>query len=152
MPSPVAVPVMTRGPSTNNHPTETFMPTKTKKLRKLQEIYQQVPKIECTGACVGECSVIPMSELEAGQIREVSLRPVTFETSPSGQHVTMIPEGPGLVCPMLVGTKCSIYNSRPLVCRIFGVSEGLACPKGCRPKKMLTRKEAASLLKQIHRL
>ena len=127
------------------------MATKTKKLRKLLEIYRKVPEIECTGACINECSVIPMTKLEAGRIRKASIRPVTFETSPSGKYVTMIPKL-GLVCPMLVGTKCSIYDVRPLVCRIFGVTESLLCPEGCKAKKTLTRKEAVSLLKQTLRL
>jgi len=40
-------------------------------------------------------------------------------------------------CPYLVGTKCDIYHDRPLICRVFGTTQGtlLSCKKGCVPER-----------------
>lgn len=35
-----------------------------------------------------------------------------------------------LDCKFRVNHACSIYSVRPIVCRLFGVTKGLACPYG----------------------
>ncbi len=55
------------------------------------------------------------------------------------------PEPQGAVCPYLdIETKrCTVHENRPLICRLYGVSEGLPCPHGCKPNpRYLTRDEA----------
>jgi Fe-S-cluster containining protein len=37
-------------------------------------------------------------------------------------------------CPALSDAgRCTVYDDRPFVCRIYGVTEMLACPYGCEP-------------------
>ncbi len=40
------------------------------------------------------------------------------------------PHPNGDFCPYLKDRRCSIYDARPLICRHFGIEEGL-CPHGC---------------------
>lgn len=43
--------------------------------------------------------------------------------------------------------KCSIYENRPFVCRIFGTSEILRCDN-CTPERFLSEKETEELVHQ----
>lgn len=45
------------------------------------------------------------------------------------------------VCANLVDGRCSIYDDRPLVCRAFGVTEGLLCPHDCHPDRIISGSE-----------
>lgn len=129
------------------------MASKSKKLRKLQTIYNKVPAVQCKGKCTDECSLIPMTELEAGFIKELSIRPVEFDTfgGPPG-HVTMVPRDGKLSCPMLVRGRCSIYEARPMICRLFGVAQGISCPEGCKPIHELTKNEAQELIRAVTKI
>jgi Fe-S-cluster containining protein len=42
-----------------------------------------------------------------------------------------------LRCPHLGETGCQVYADRPLICRLFGTTPRLACPKGKRPEAMI---------------
>jgi len=42
-----------------------------------------------------------------------------------------------LNCPHLGEEGCQVYDERPLICRLFGTTPGLACPNGCRPEQMV---------------
>lgn len=91
------------------------------KTDKVQEIYALVPDVECKGLCVQACGPILMSRIEQ-QIIESE-----YGTLPE-------PSGPRLTCSKLVDGRCSIYQNRPLVCRLFGAVGGMPCPYGCKPK------------------
>lgn len=52
-----------------------------------------------------------------------------------------------LACPLLDKNKsCTIYEIRPLICRLFGLTKILRCPFGCKPTKWLKDKKAKRLL------
>lgn len=54
---------------------------------------------------------------------------------------------PKLTCPLLnPDGKCSVYEDRPAICRIWGAVEKMKCPHGCRPKKWMTRDESYAVL------
>lgn len=40
-------------------------------------------------------------------------------------------------CAHLGPQGCSVYDERPLVCRLFGTTPRLACPHGRRPERMI---------------
>lgn len=130
------------------------MATKTKKLRKLQAIYDQMPTVECTGACTDECTLIPMTPLEAEAMKKVSWRQIEFEEWGDAGHVVLIPDALGnrLRCPMLVNGKCSVYQARPFICRAYGVAAGLECREGCKVENPLTKEQAMKLLHQVSKL
>src|SRR5882724_110718 len=94
-------------------------------------VYALVPKIACKGKCVEACGPISASPRE----REF------FERN-SGKKfpdaVKMLKEKQ-LDCPHLdpLG-RCTVYEFRPLVCRLFGVVPEMPCPFGCVAESLLT--------------
>ena len=62
------------------------------------------------------------------------------------------PIGPlrGLTCPLLSANgRCTVYQVRPLICRLWGTTRALACPQGCQPERWVTDDEAVELLKRL---
>ncbi len=52
-----------------------------------------------------------------------------------------------LSCPHLGDKGCDVYAERPLICRLFGTTPRLACPRGRRPEVMI----APEIEQGIHR-
>lgn len=86
---------------------------------QLDELYSQLPQLECRGKCQDACGPIDMSTAERQRIRA------------RGTDIPRL----SLTCPALtfLGT-CSVYDIRPLICRLWGLVEAMACPHGCRPE------------------
>jgi len=40
-------------------------------------------------------------------------------------------------CPHLADNGCTVYDERPLVCRLFGTTARLLCPHGRHPEMMI---------------
>jgi Fe-S-cluster containining protein len=57
-------------------------------------------------------------------------------------------------CPMLKDGRCSVYDIRPAICRLFGAAADkmLECPKGCRPETYMDGAKAGSMLSEVERL
>jgi hypothetical protein len=59
-------------------------------------------------------------------------------------------------CPALTDAgQCSIYEKRPMICRIYYADKDRPCPHGCRPiepAKYMTYAEARALLDQALKL
>lgn len=100
------------------------MPKRSVVLARLSELYAQVPVLECRGLCAHSCAqAIDMSEAERAHIAQVHRR--RLPPSQDGEP------GP---CPALTTAgRCAVYADRPMICRLWGVSEGMVCPHGCRP-------------------
>jgi len=111
----------------------------------LDEIYARIPSISCKRQCHTTCGLIPLSRAESERARVRGLRVVPNQISE-----WMLEPSRG-ACPALVGIECTIYDDRPLICRLFGVVEGLECRWGCKPERLLTRQEAAELLRASRR-
>lgn len=98
-----------------------------------REVYDHIPKINCKQLCQAACSIIPCSVAEANAIQSEAGRPLEVLD--------------GLVCSMLSNDGgCSVYDLRPAVCRLYGVTEGMECPFGCVPERWLPRRESMALL------
>jgi Fe-S-cluster containining protein len=50
------------------------------------------------------------------------------------------------VCPLLKAGRCSVYAIRPMICRLYGVTDEMPCPHGCTPERMLTEHQAMELM------
>jgi len=115
--------------------------TKSKKLRVLREIYDSIPSPGCKGLCVAECSTVPIFAFELEQLEAATGR--KLPTMPAGDEIggLLLGDEIGKPCPLLVMGQCSVYEHRPLICRAFGSVEGLLCPHGCRPEKLVPTAE-----------
>lgn len=56
-------------------------------------------------------------------------------------------------CPALdfIG-RCSVYEIRPLICRLWGVVETMKCHYGCEPERYLTDEEGKVFFARLHYL
>lgn len=97
---------------------------KTNSIETLQDIFDEIPGVDCKGKCSESCGPIAYSNAEARRIKEAG------ETPPEPRSET-------LECDKLIPLikKCSIYEDRPIICRLFGVVEGMKCPHGCEPEE-----------------
>jgi hypothetical protein len=55
------------------------------------------------------------------------------------------------VCSLLVNGKCSVYEVRPAICRLWGIAEEMMCPWGCIPTKFLSKLEGGQFLSKIEK-
>lgn len=102
--------------------------------QKLKHLYRRLPRVQCQGKCQEACGPIACSTAEAEIMRRHSGRPLSFDAR-TGR------------CNYLNdGGRCSVYEVRPLVCRIFGASEKLPCIWGCKPTApLLSEKQEGQL-------
>lgn len=102
---------------------------------QLAEVYAEVPPIECRGLCHDSCGSLGTSAAERAVIRDRGVELPPLAVFPAG-------------CPALTILKrCSVYDVRPLICRLWGVAEGMPCTYGCRPAGgLLPDSEAYRLL------
>jgi hypothetical protein len=98
-------------------------------------IYSEVPEVNCKGLCHRACGPIEMSVFEKKAIVE------KHGNLPSVDH--------NLTCSKLIEKRCSIYEDRPLICRLYGATRGLPCSHGCAPKAGYLPGKAARKL--VHR-
>lgn len=112
------------------------MSHKRKSEQRLDALYETLPTIECKGLCQESCGPIGMTTVEFRRILE------------STEIVPSI-DGQG-TCLLLVDGKCSVYEVRPTICRLWGITRGMECPFGCIPTpRYLTREEGFKILGKV---
>ena len=125
------------------------------KKKKLEKIYAQIPALECKGLCHGSCGLILISGYE----RKLITEKIGYDPFPSQEeakaYVKVILQQPTLAknCELLKDGKCTVYEDRPLICRLFGAVENMKCPFGCKPNaKMLSAIVARQLLRNAQKI
>jgi len=48
--------------------------------------------------------------------------------------------------------RCSVYDARPLMCRVWGVIKSLSCMHGCIPERWLTPSEFLAIAQELERI
>jgi len=103
---------------------------------KLDALYARLPKLDCKGLCYECCGPIKMSAFEAERIWQRT--GFNIQKAINARLSVLIAGGKKelATCPLLdLKTKrCSVYDIRPWVCRLWGNIKGMMCPHGCRPK------------------
>lgn len=112
--------------------------------RALDALYAELPAIECAGLCWDSCGPIDMSAAERTRIARVSNMDI-----PRGNFLR---DGPSLCPALTIFKRCSVYEIRPLICRIWGLTKMLPCSYGCRPDRWLTEPEAYELIARAHEI
>jgi len=94
---------------------------------KISELYKEIPRSVCKKDCVKCCSNM-------------------IQFTPSECDAMGGYEYDGF-CSHVKNGKCSIYERRPFVCRIYGTSEMLRC-NDCTPERFLSEEETVDI---VHR-
>lgn len=105
---------------------------------KLRELYSELPSLDCLGLCADSCHHIGMTPLEQHIISEAGGPGISMAHSP---------------CPALdfVG-RCSVYENRPTICRLWGAVADMPCHYGCKPDRYLSRDEGFSFLRRAREI
>lgn len=100
----------------------TCPPPRASKVAALETLYASMPGVKCKGLCASECTSISMSDLEHQRVADAG----TAIPRPS-------PANLGKPCPALKDGRCTVYEVRPFICRIYGATSGTAvdCKHGC---------------------
>lgn len=108
----------------------------------IEEVYKKVPKLNCKGKCQNACGVIACSAIEAENLANNGIIPPNTHNHPKWGELT---------CTHLTNDgKCVIYENRPLICRLYGVTKALKCQHGCKPKDgYLTDEQAHELIQKL---
>ena len=97
--------------------------------REIKKLYEKIPpsmcKFGCSKCCTNMIQFTPSEEKMMGG----------YEWNNQCSH--------------LIGGKCSIYDRRPLVCRIYGTSDMFRC-EGCTADKYLSEKETMEIIHEYN--
>ncbi|MEV4748984.1 YkgJ family cysteine cluster protein [Streptosporangium sp. NPDC049248] len=118
----------------------------------LEELYAKVPDAGCKGLCQEHCTTIAGGRREAQRMAEagfhlptsvaVLLREARSSAAAAEPCAALGDDG-----------RCRVYEVRPLICRLWGSTEGMPCEHGCVPEGgRLTDVEAALLIKRSKRI
>lgn len=111
--------------------------------KALRDIWDKIPKmVDCKGLCQTSCGPIPVTPLERQLIE-----------SRTGKKLAAQEQGGVITCSALLPNgKCSVYSTRPTVCRIWGAAVGIPCTYGCTPERELTEEETSHIMREVQAL
>lgn len=112
------------------------------RIQQLRAIYDSLPKLVCKGLCSSVCGPVMLSALEAKRVYKAGGVHL-------GQKFMRADSSQEQKCPALKEHLCSVYEQRPMICRLWGATERLKCPHGCEPERWLKDDEARALLKEV---
>lgn len=110
----------------------------------LRAVWDAIPSTGCKGFCSESCGPIGCGPEETRLLAERGIElPDVLDTLRS-----IIDDGADVpTCPALVNGRCSVYEVRPTICRLWGSVERMRCPWGCVPADgYLPDEKAADLL------
>ena len=92
--------------------------------RKIDQLRRQIPRFACVPGCHDCCGPVTASSEELARL------PVKSDA----EHEAALAE---YNCVHLGPQGCTVYDQRPLICRLFGTTPTLPCPNGRRPVEMI---------------
>lgn len=107
--------------------------------RELDRLYAELPALDCQGKCAESCGPVFMSRVEWQRIIEAKVYEPVGTLS-------------DLTCPLLDGGRCTVYEIRPTICRLWGMVDAMPCQWGCQPSRLLTRTEGYEYLERAGRI
>lgn len=123
------------------------------KADRLQAIYDRVPAIACQRKCWPVCGAVPVTRTELAQIRRAAPGPVTTAPFLERERIVALFDMATGHCSALSPLRlCSVHAARPLICRLYGVTEDFRCAYGCVPERMLSKDEARALIEEARAL
>lgn len=118
--------------------------TDQQRVRELDALYAELPSLECRGLCWHSCGPIDMSHTEKDRIIDLGVTIPGYTMEAAERWRT---EHTMEACPALGPFRtCGVYQARPMICRLWGLTETMRCPHGCRPSRVLTEAEGYEFL------
>lgn len=102
----------------------------------------RIPSFECVPGCHDCCGPVTASSEEVARLPEKS----------EAEHQTALEN---YSCPYLGAKGCEVYGERPLICRVFGTTPQLRCPRGKGPEVMIDQaleRQISQFLKQTRQV
>jgi Fe-S-cluster containining protein len=145
------------------------------RFRELDELYRLVPNVKCKGLCTEQCANVPITSIESCRIEQatgykcpVVPHPLPDHPGWTGMYRTLGPnlDAQGNIttkinwmlrehvhCHFLKAGRCTIYDFRPLICRLYGHPvAAMACEHGCEVEGEWTEAQVNELLRKIRSL
>ena len=91
---------------------------------KIRFLRQQIPSFECVPGCHDCCGPVTTSSEEMARLPRKT----------AAEQEAAMDE---LNCVHLCPNGCTVYEERPLICRLFGTTPTLPCPNGRRPVELI---------------
>lgn len=101
----------------------------------LRSLRGQIPAFDCVPGCHDCCGPVTASSEEMARLP----RKTAAEQDAALARFDCVHLGP---------QGCTVYDQRPLICRLFGTTPSLPCPNGRRPVEMIDPR----VERQVHRL
>jgi len=98
----------------------------------IARLRENIPTFECVKGCHDCCGPVTTSS------EEMSRLPVKTDA----EHDTALGE---FNCVHLGPNGCTVYDERPLICRLFGTTPSMPCPNERRPDEMVDAKIEAQV-------
>lgn len=112
----------------------------------LERIYRAIPTVHCKGLCAESCGPVDMSPVERRRIAALGV------DIPKPDVAAVLADG-GHVCPALTAGHCSVYDARPVICRLWGATQSMPCPFGCEAEPgLLMDAGARQLISRAQRI
>ncbi len=89
----------------------------------LLALYAELPKMVCQGLCSDSCSSLVQTRLERDLIAERT-----------GVRLQLVQRPPAPCAALTMLNQCGVYDTRPMICRLWGMTSGLRCQYGCEPE------------------
>ncbi|WP_338800324.1 YkgJ family cysteine cluster protein [Pseudomonas sp. RSB 5.4] len=92
--------------------------------QKIRNLRQQIPSFECVPGCHDCCGPVTTSPEEMARLP----RKTRAEQDAAMDELNCVHLGPN---------GCTVYEERPLICRLFGTTKTLPCPNGRGPVELI---------------
>lgn len=89
----------------------------------LQALYDELPAMQCQGLCSDSCYSLVQTETERQLVRDRT-----------GVELKLVQAPPTACAALTMLSQCGVYEHRPLICRLWGMTPGMRCQYGCEPE------------------
>jgi len=91
-------------------------------LDALVELYAELPVMRCQGLCSDSCYSLVQTRLEREHVR-----------AQTGVRLDLVQAPPTPCRALTMLNQCGVYEARPMICRLWGMTAGMRCQYGCEP-------------------
>ena len=119
--------------------------------RALRMLYRDVPAVEgCKPACGKCCGPVPWAPAEIARVAERIPQGTERFPAPGGPDGFLLLADPrtGLCAFLSAERACTVYDARPLLCRMFGAVDApnMRCPFGAKARTPLRAADGYALV------